>query len=171
MLRNFDRFEVGHYYVYTGSKTERKWSSSGNMDFVLKHEILQCSKSFKNDSASADFKENERGNTVWNWSDGFDNWVEVESPDAVFEEGDTVLGYKKQCKSWERILLEGCALTIDKKRNGYDNVTYSYYILKRKTKENKVKQEETVVWKDNPFKKYIRKKKYLTFSKKKKHTN
>ena len=25
----------------------------------------------------------------------------------------------------------------------------------------------TVIWKDNPFKKYIRKKKYLTFSKKK----
>lgn len=78
MLRNFEKFEAGHYYVYTGSKTEKKWSSLGNMDFVLKHEILQCSKNFKNDSASADFKDNEWGNsnTVWNWSSGFDNWVE-----------------------------------------------------------------------------------------------
>ena len=38
-------------------------------------------------------------------------------------------------------------------------ITVDYrYIIKRKTKESKVKQEEIVVWKDNSFKKYIRKK-------------
>lgn len=169
MLRNFEKFEVGHYYVYTGGKEEGNWNPYGAMDFAIKHEILQCSNNFKYNYAFADFKGYERvgDGSGWCWLDGFDNWVEVESPDAVFEIGDTVLGYKKQCKSWERILLEGCTLTIDKKRNGYDNARYSYYILKRKTKESKVKQEEIVVWKDNPFKKYIRKKKYLTFSKKK----
>ena len=167
MLRNFKKFEIGHYYVYTGGKTEKKWSSLGNMDFVLKHEILQCSKNFKNDSASANFKEHERDGNGWDWSSGFDNWVEVESPDAVFEEGDSILEYKRQHESWYILALVKCQLTDDKKRNGYDNGGYTYYILKRKTKENKVKREEIVVWKDNPFKKYIRKKKYLTFSKKK----
>ena len=168
MLRNFEKFEVGHYYVYTGEKAEGKWNPSGEMNFVLDHKILQCLNAPKSNYAFADFKGHERGDSNgWDWSDGFNNWVEVESPVAVFEEGDAILEYKRQHESWNKIVLGKCQLTDDKKRNGYDNGSYTYYILKRKTKENKVKQEETVVWKDNLFKKHIRKKKYLTFSKKK----
>ncbi len=169
MLRNFKKFEIGHYYVYTGGKTEEKWNPSGGMDFALRHEILQCSNNFKYNYAFADFKDNERvdDDNGWDWSNGFDNWIEVESPDAVFEVGDSILEYKRQHESWHILALGKCQLTDDKKRNGYDNGGYTYNILKRKTKESKVKQEEIVVWKDNPFKKYIRKKKYLTFSKKK----
>ena len=167
MLRNFEKFEVGHYYVYTGGKEEGNWNPYAAMDFATKHEILQCSNNFKHNHASADFKGYE-SSTIngWDWSSGFDNWVEVESPDAVFEEGDSILEYKKQHESWYILALVKCQLTYDKKRNGYENDSYPYYILKRKTKESKVTREEIVVWKDNPFKKYIRKKKYLTFSKK-----
>ena len=56
MLRNFDKFEVGHYYVYTGGKEEGNWNPYGAMDFAIKHEILQCSNNFKHNHASADFK-------------------------------------------------------------------------------------------------------------------
>lgn len=208
MLRNFKKFEIGHYYVYTGGKTEEKWNPSGGMAFALRHEILQCSNNFKYNYAFADFKGHERvdDDNGWDWSDGFDNWVEVESPDAVFVEGDSVLEYIRHHKQWKKIVvIKSCTLTEDEKENGYDNGNSVYYILKRKTKENKEdivpnvkdfteKQSKalenlidelekmsknlgivkvppipmtTVIWKDNPFKKYIRKKKYLTFSKKK----
>ena len=171
MLRNFEKFEVGHYYVYTGNKSEVNWNSSGKMDFALKHEILQCSNDFKSTSAFADFRGYEKGlANGWDWSDGFDDWVEVESPDAMFEVGDTVLTYISKSIVWKKDELVGkCYVTQNKRKNGYAFDYFVHYILKRKTKESKVTQEETVVWKDNSFKKYIRKKKYLAFSKKKKH--
>lgn len=120
MLRNFEKFEVGHYYVYTGEKEEGNWNPYGAMDFAIKHEISQCSNNFKHNHASADFKGYESGTiNGWDWSSGFDNWVEVESPDAVFVEGDSVLEYIRHHKQWKKIVvIKSCTLTEDEKENG-----------------------------------------------------
>ncbi|HPJ86771.1 MAG TPA: hypothetical protein PLU55_01520 [Candidatus Pacearchaeota archaeon] len=162
MLRNFEKFEVGHYYVYTGSKTEKTWCPFGGMNFAIEHKILQCCE--VHGHTNANFKENERlGGSIWAWKDGFDNWVEVESPEAVFEIGDKVLQYVKNSKTWKERKLSDCLLVNNQRKNGYDTFDCFYYILKRKPKE----KDDKILGVDNPFKKYIRQKKYLTFGKKK----
>lgn len=177
MLRNFEKFEVGHYYVYTGEEREYGWIPFGTMDFVLDHKILQCSQ-VSIEESTANFRGHERiGSDFWDWKEGFDNWIEVESPDAVFEVGDSVLEYNQHYKHWKEIVIAVCYLTEYKQKNGYDNDSFIYYILKRKPKVPTVKdsldRQLGIVPIDKPptinnlFKKYIRKRKYLTFSKKK----
>lgn len=182
MLRNFEKFEVGHYYVYTGNERKPYWASNGQMDIVLKHNIMKCIK-VGNYKTYANFEGYGEGvsDNVWSWEDGFDNWVEVESPDAIFEVGDSVLEYRKHYEHWQEVVIQVCKLTANKNVNSYDNGVFVYYICKRTPKVPTVK--DSLVGKDdivpidkpptinNLFKKYIRKKKYLTFSKEKKHTN
>lgn len=231
MLRNFEKFEVGHYYVYTGNERKPDWASNGQMDIVLKHNIMKCIKVDNCHKTYANFEGYGEGvsDSIWSWEDGFDNWVEVESPDAVFKVGDSVLEYNKHYKHWQEVVIHVCNLIVNKNVNSYDNGSVVHYICKRKPKEkgdkismsfdymnerlkcphcgkgkdtrihyviylestgknykdkcihcgkqyryDRASQQlklisdehiEGVV--DNPFKKYIRKKKYLTFSKKK----
>lgn len=179
MLRNFEKFEVGHYYVYTGNERKPDWASDGQMDIVLKHNIMKCIKVDNCHKTYANFEDCRHFDIfkIWDWKEGFDNWIEVESPDAVFEVGDSVLEYNQHYKHWKEVRLPVCSLIEYKKENGYGNDNFIYYILKRKPKVPTVKdsldRQLGIVPIDkpptinNPFKKYIRKKKYLTFSKKK----
>lgn len=165
MLRNFEKFEVGHYYVYTGNERERYWAGNGQMYIVLKHNIIKCIKVYNCHKTYANFEDCRHFDIfkTWDWSDGFDNWIEVESPDAIFEVGDSVLEYNKHYKHWQEVVIQVCNLTVNKNVNSYANGVFVYYICKRKPKE----KEDKMLGVDNPFKKYIRRKKYLTFSKKK----
>ena len=74
-LRNFEKFEAGHYYVYAGGK-ELNWVDS--MDFVLDHKIHKCLDAWGQQTTYAVFDD---AGCVWDWKEGFDNWVEVESPE------------------------------------------------------------------------------------------
>ena len=94
-LRNFDKFEVGHYYVYTGGKG-LSWTEP--MNAVLERKIHKCLDVWNKIPLSAKFKD--AGGCIWNWESGFDNWVEVENPNAVFEKGDDSLVFNKSSKEW-----------------------------------------------------------------------
>ncbi len=134
-LRNFEKFEKGHYYVYTGGKTP-KWADE--MDAVLDHKIHKCTFSPFDGNTIARFDD-----VIMNWYDyinGFDNWIEVESPEALFEVGDDVLRYGEADNRWSIYKLpEGHFLKKDKNKNGYDNGAVVFYICKRKHD----KKEET----------------------------
>lgn len=74
MNRNFEDFQKGHWYVYTGTKRERGWNSDGRMDFVLDHKAVQCKGTIGFNCASFNNKDD------WAWNAGSGNWIEVEDP-------------------------------------------------------------------------------------------
>ena len=133
-LRNFEKFEKGHYYVYTGGKTAN-WAEG--MDAVLDHKIHKCTFSPFNGNTITEF-EDAIGHW-YNYINGFGNWVEVESPEAVFEEGDYTLRYDVIYKTWKILRVSEFYFHKDKSKNGYDNGVSIYYICKRKSN----KKEET----------------------------
>ena len=55
--RNFDNFEEGKWYVYTGKKTLGKWNNSGFMDYVLDNKPRQCLAAY--DEFTAQFSDDE----------------------------------------------------------------------------------------------------------------
>lgn len=146
MLRNFERFEAGHYYVYCGGK---RISWNEKMEKVLDRRIYQCK--FVMGGSLASFvdmftRETER----WNWTQGFDDWVEVESPDAIAEGGDSVLMIKSN-----GIILKVFLQDLKQFNIGDNNgVKYKdeniYYILKRKPKMDITKDR----FEGNPNKRY-----------------
>mgnify|MGYP007124156454 CR=1 FL=1 len=69
------------------------------MNAVLDNKIHKCLGVWNKVPTSASFADVELG--VWNWENGFDDWVEVESPEAVFEIGDDCLRYDKTYKTWK----------------------------------------------------------------------
>ncbi|HPJ86768.1 MAG TPA: hypothetical protein PLU55_01505 [Candidatus Pacearchaeota archaeon] len=127
-LRNFDKFEEGHYYVYTGEKTD-KWANA--MEAVLERKIHKCLETPCSNKEGAIFEGVEDG--YWNYKDGFDNWVEVESPDAVFEKGDDCLVFRKSSKEWHIAPLINSGFFSCK--NMFENTSFVIYILKRKNKK------------------------------------
>lgn len=133
-LRNFDRFEIGHYYVYTGGK-KLNWAKL--MNAVLDGKIHKCFDVWNKVPTSASFADVKLG--VWDWEDGFDNWVEVESPEAVFEIGDDCLRYSKIRKNWEVNRVGKQFFIRNNQKNGIESEYGVYYICKRKSN----KKEET----------------------------
>lgn len=123
-LRNFDRFEVGHYYVYTGGK-ELNWTEP--MNAVLNYKIHKCLDVWNKIPFSAKFKD--VGGCIWNWESGFDYWVEVYNPDAVFEVGDDCLIYDKIYQHWK-------VADVDKKDNVFKkyirNKKYMKFVKEKK---------------------------------------
>ena len=51
MNRNFDAFELNHWYIYTGTKREDHWNNYGEMDFVLNHNPVKCSSSSRTEAS------------------------------------------------------------------------------------------------------------------------
>jgi hypothetical protein len=78
MVRNFEKFQEGHWYIYTGSERPYKWNRAGNMDFVLDHKPRICFNT--RNPFDADFE----GNYTWDWEDGFDNWIEIRDPNKSY---------------------------------------------------------------------------------------
>lgn len=144
-LRNFDKFEEGHYYVYTGEKSD-KWAK--RMYAVLDHKIHKCLETPCSNKEGAIFEGVEDG--YWNYKDGFDNWIEVESPDAIFEVGDDVLRYDKMNKSWEISKVTKDYFEWDYNKNGCESVYSFYYICKRK--HNKKEEPKENVPRETPIK-------------------
>ena len=138
-LRNFDRFEKEHYYVYTGGKTPN-WADE--MDAVLDHKIHKCTFSPFDGNTIARFDD-----VIMNWYDyinGFDNWVEVESPEAVFEIGDNALRYDKADNRWKVAKVHEGYFHNDKNKNGYDNGAVVFYICKRKSNKKEEPKENVL---------------------------
>ena len=133
-LRNFDKFEKEHYYVYTGGKTSN-WKVP--KESVLDHKIHKCLDVWDQLITSASFADVKWG--VWDWEDGFDDWVEVESPEAVFEIGDDCLRYDKTYKTWKIHKVHESYFNKANNKNGYDSGYDIFYICKRKSE----KKEET----------------------------
>ncbi len=133
-LRNFDRFEKGHYYVYTGWK-KLDWVEPKNS--VSEHKICKCLDVWNEVITSASFANVEFG--VWDWEDDFDDWVEVESPEAVFDIGDDCLRYDKIHQHWKVAKVHEGYFHNDKNKNGYNNEVGVHYICKRKSND----REET----------------------------
>ena len=132
-LRNFEKFEKGHYYVYTGEKTPN-WADE--MDAVLDHKIHKCTFSPFDGNTIARFDD-----VIMNWYDyinGFDDWVEVESPEAVFEIGDDCLRYNNIRKDW-KISQVHQHFVSNNNKNGMESNYGVFYICKRKSN----KKEET----------------------------
>ena len=96
-----DRFEVEHWYRWTGPKKRRNdWErQNGDMDFILDglpHKVQYCG-SQKN---VADFEGNERkGGFFWNWSDGFEYFEECSAPYLVDKH------IMCRCTPWEVLLM------------------------------------------------------------------
>lgn len=138
-LRNFDRFEKGHYYVYTG---EKKLSWIVPKESVLDHKIHKCLDVWDQLITSASFADVKWG--VWDWEDGFDNWVEVESPEAVFEIGDDCLRYDKIHQHWKVAKVHEGYFHNDKNKNGYNNEVGIHYICKRKSNKKEEPKENVL---------------------------
>ena len=78
VVRNFEKFEVGNWYIYTG--TERLGTWNDIMHTVLDHKPVRCIKNGC-DMFYASFDRCDRTEpATWVWSEGFDNWIEIEDP-------------------------------------------------------------------------------------------
>lgn len=85
MVRNFEKFEVGHWYIYTGEHFGSGWSY--DMKKVLNHKPVVCSASSHISIVHAAFVTNTPTNGIddyWNWGDGFDNWIEIKDPSKEY---------------------------------------------------------------------------------------
>ena len=107
------------------------------MNAVLDNKIHKCLGVWNKVPTSASFADVELG--VWNWENGFDDWVEVESPEAVFEIGDDCLRYDKTYKTWKIHKVHESYFNKANNKNGYDNKYDVFYLCKRKSN----KKEET----------------------------
>lgn len=81
-VRNFKKFEIDHWYIYTGTEREPGWNRDGKMDFVLNHKPVKCVKIGVINDASV-FEEDPRG-VLWDWEEGFDNWIEIKDPNKSY---------------------------------------------------------------------------------------
>lgn len=95
MVRNFEKFEKDHWYIYTGNESLSGWSNDGLMDEVLKHKPHQV---ITADETYASFSNVTGG--VWKWESGFDNWVEIEPMDYILQKGDDVINVNSIYKNW-----------------------------------------------------------------------
>lgn len=81
MVRNFEKFKVGHWYIYTGEEAGGDWHY--DMKKVLNHKPVVCSASSHISRVHAAFVTTAPINGIddyWNWSEGFDNWIEIKDP-------------------------------------------------------------------------------------------
>jgi hypothetical protein len=79
-VRNFDSFQAGHWYIYTGTKREDRWNDEGGMDYVLDHKPVKCVIGDGLDAQFEGYQLVEYDHRTWYWKDGFDNWIEIEDP-------------------------------------------------------------------------------------------
>lgn len=89
MVRNFETFQVDHWYVYTGECRSRGkgWNYEGEMDFVLARKAFKCVNTTSPQSANFDTPNSRQ---IWNWSVGFDDWIEVKDPkkEYILQKGE-----------------------------------------------------------------------------------
>ena len=76
MIRNFEKFEIGHWYIYTGTYSPNGWCSNDSMENVLDHKPCKCIETYTT-IYNAQFNNT---NSIYNWADGFNNWIEIEDP-------------------------------------------------------------------------------------------
>lgn len=93
-VRNFDKFEKGHWYIFTGDEPGENWNSNGGMNFALCNLPMQCiDKGYYDDTTLAAFRDLELAManpdenlddknlvSVWDWAAQFDLWIEIEDP-------------------------------------------------------------------------------------------
>jgi len=80
MNRNFERFEVGHWYKYMGSKGGVNWNTRDGMGDVLDNKHRMCKGVDVSFSTYANFEDvahPSRG-LVWDWGKGFNDWIETD---------------------------------------------------------------------------------------------
>jgi len=129
MVRNFEKFEIGHYYLYTDKEEPMSFDPHGIMRMVLDNKPRKCIKVTSTDSKAAvfegmsEYSGNSNYNHCWIWEHGFDNWIEVEAPDYALQEDNDVYVNGEIRENWVKG-FSGC-------RQGYQSI----YALKKKVKE------------------------------------
>lgn len=84
MVRNFNEFKANNWYIYTGVHYDA-WNSNKGMNFALSRKPVQC---ITGDGKEASFRnvipvpDPDLGhvNFLWNWTSGFDDWIEIKDP-------------------------------------------------------------------------------------------
>jgi len=82
MVRNFESFQEGHWYIYTGIKREGGWNDNGYMDFVLGHKPQKCVHGYYDNAMF--ICANSKEHVQWRWGNGFDNWIEIRDPNRIW---------------------------------------------------------------------------------------
>ena len=98
-VRNFKKFEVDKWYIYTGTERPGGWNNGGKMDVVLDHKPVKCIKSA---GYNASFDKCKRDTDTWIWISGFDNWIEIKDPNenqSIEETNFLYNTYTKEVKS------------------------------------------------------------------------
>ena len=107
-VRNFEKFEIDKWYIYTGTEPKADWNSLMN-SFALDHKPVKCNMKHSKYHIQASF-EGMGSKRLWNWKSGFDNWIEIKDPieeHKIFPQ-TKVYNQKTNCIFWsgvERILL------------------------------------------------------------------
>jgi len=130
-VRNFDKFEVGHYYVYTGNeKGSIFWTE--RMYMVLDYRICQCDYVEKYNPYIANFVglQPDYVFSGFDFRDGIDNWIEVESPLCLIDVLDKVYCMNSQ------------TIEDGSDHRGWINGRQNHFILKRELESEDDKQEE-----------------------------
>ena len=80
MVRNFEKFEVEHWYIYTGYEAGNDWPPS--MKKALDHNPRRCVKVSCISKSHASFGDIPAVGAAgyWDWWDTFDNWIEIKDP-------------------------------------------------------------------------------------------
>jgi hypothetical protein len=145
MLRNFEKFEVDHWYLYTGEyytalKNMREWTE--HFSYVIKRIPVKCKKVFEeispNKATFYTYYEGD-GNGL-SFSTDFDNWIEIESPEYTIQSGDDAIVFRS----------DGTLHEKDFKVNyfaGYINGYNNLWVLKKKNenKEHKLDSPESIL--------------------------
>lgn len=97
-VRNFEKFEKGHWYIFTGNEPGGHWSLHNKMDFVLEHQPFQCCDAgiYDRPADASFFNPGEEVPHIWAWGeDTLDLWIEIEDPEIDAELSHGELFYNK----------------------------------------------------------------------------
>lgn len=162
MVRNFNNFQVDHWYIYTGTERKIYWNNEGGMDFALTHIPLKCLKTVFGDRAMF---QNRNGvvyegafGGLWDWECGFDNWIEIEDPNQshYLNENDYLYNSEKNKITKERggLILRPGEPFFALKRN--KSTSYNDCLIEQKTPKFQVGDKVKIVkkvgeWKGNSW--------------------
>lgn len=139
MLRNFEKFEVGHWYVYCGEAQE-DWGDDEKV--LLDRKANKCVHVNTYNWCIVKFSHSVKG---WGYENSLDYWVEVEAPDTVIIEGDRIIQItlSSTYSTYSVFDVAHCFIgkTVDAYKEKYKLTSSHIHILKRKEQPKTMSKE------------------------------